>query len=82
MAIIIVMMKVVNWTNTRMSWKKFTVVLWSIFAAYVCGNIYCTLFSRVPGSGSTFEIRPFMSIVRMFADPIEAGTEYTGLLGS
>lgn len=79
MAIIFAMMQVVNWTNTRMSRKKFTVVLWGIFAAYVCGNVYCTLFSRVPGSGSMFEIRPFMSIVRMFNEPREVGTEVTGL---
>lgn len=78
-AMILAMMKFVDWARTRMSRKNFALVLWSIFIAYLCGTIYCTLFSRVPGSGSTFEIRPFMSIIRMFKEPMEVGTEVTGL---
>ena len=52
--------------------------LWIMFCIYVVGNMYCTTFSRVFGSGVTVELRPFMSIVRLFDEPIEAAGNAVG----
>ena len=41
--------------------------------------MYCTTFSRVIASGVTVELRPFMSIVRLFNEPIEGGGKVVGL---
>lgn len=60
-------------TTVRYRW-----LLWSIFCLYIIGNLYCTTFSRVVGSGVTLELRPFMSIVRLFHEPIESGSEAVG----
>ena len=59
--------------------KRYRQLIWAMFAVYLCGNIYCTLCSRVPGSGTTLQLWPFMSIYRLFTTPIEVGTEVTGL---
>ena len=52
--------------------------LWIMFGVYVIGNLYCTVFSREWGSGVTVEFRPFMSIVRLFDEPIEGGGKVVG----
>lgn len=54
-------------------------ILWSVFCLYTIGQLYCTTFSRVFGSGVTVELRPFMSIVRLFNEPIEGGGKVVGL---
>lgn len=53
-------------------------LLWSIFCVYIIGNLYCTTFSRVVGSGITVELRPFMSIFRLFQEPMEGGGKAVG----
>lgn len=53
-------------------------LLWSVFCVYIIGNLYCTTFSRVVGSGITVELRPFMSIVRLFHEPMESGGKAVG----
>ena len=52
--------------------------LWIMFCVYVVGNMYCTTFSRVMGSGVTVELRPFMSIIRLFNEPVEGGGKVVG----
>lgn len=60
-------------------YKASRMILWIMFCIYVIGNMYCTTFSRVFGSGVTVELRPFMSIVRLFDDPVEGGGRVIGL---
>ena len=77
-AIIGTMVHVVAWGKEKLSARHFYRMLLLMFVVYAVGNMYCTLFSRVPGSGLTVELRPFMSIVRLFANPIEDAGEVTG----
>lgn len=77
-AIICAMVLVVAWGQKTLSAKHFNWMLIVTIMMYAVGNLYCTLFSRVPGSGLTVELRPFMSIVRLFANPIEDAGEVTG----
>lgn len=55
-------------------------ILWTMFGVYVVGYLYCTVFSRTWGSGVTVEWKPFMSIVRLFDEPIEAAGNAVGFL--
>ena len=57
---------------------KYRRILWIMFCVYAIGSMYCTTFSRVFGSGVTVELRPFMSIVRLFDEPIEGGGKVVG----
>lgn len=41
-----------------------------IFAVYLAGNLYFTLFSRVVGSGAVVDLRPFGSYLRLFEEEI------------
>ena len=53
-------------------------ILWIMFCVYVIGNMYCTIFSRVFGSGVTVELRPLMSIFRLFGEPMEGEGRVVG----
>lgn len=53
-------------------------LLWNLFFVYIIGNLYCTTFSRVVGSGIMVELRPFMSIARLFQEPMVGGGETAG----
>ena len=64
--------------DKRLVFDKYRWLLWSVFCVYVIGNMYCTTFSRVFGSGVTVELRPFMSIVRLFDEPVEGGGQVVG----
>ena len=57
---------------------KYRRILWIMFCVYAIGSMYCTTFSRVFGSGVTVELRPFMSIARLFDEPIEGGGKVVG----
>lgn len=72
------MVRIVAWGQKTLSAKHFNWMLLLAFMVYVVGNLYVTLFSRVPGSGLTVELIPFMSIVRLFTNPVEAAGEVTG----
>jgi len=61
------------------SGKQYRSFLWMMLAVYILGYLYCTVFSREWGSGVTIEFRPFMSIVRLFDEPIEGGGKVVGL---
>ena len=58
--------------------KAARMILWIMFCVYVIGNLYCTTFSRVSGSGVTVELRPLMSIIRLFDAPVEGGGHVVG----
>ena len=58
----------------HLSPQQFRRAAWLIFAAYVLGNVYFTLLSRIPGSGTTLEIRPLQSYARMF-ESVDIGFE-------
>lgn len=77
-ALIATMMCVVAWGQKQLAHKYFVTLSRVMFIVYVIGLLYCTLLSRVPGSGLTVELIPFMSIVRLFTQPIEAAGEVTG----
>ena len=77
-AIICAMVLVVAWGQKTLSAKYFIWMLIVTFMVYAVGNLYCTLFSRGPGSGFTVELKPFMSIVRLFQSPAEVAEEVTG----
>lgn len=77
-ALIMAMIHVVAWGQKKLSEKLFFRLLLGMFVFYAAGNLYCTLLSRVPGSGLTVEVKPFMSIVRLFTKPIESAGEVTG----
>lgn len=77
-AIIWAMVRIVAWGQKTLSAKHFNWMLLVTFMVYAVGNLYCTLFSRVPGSGLTVELKPFMSIVRLFTKPVESAGEVTG----
>ena len=77
-ALIVVMMSMVSLGQRVLSQKKLTITILVVFFLYLIGQLYCTLFSRVPGSGSVIELSPFMSIVRLFSKPIEESGEVTG----
>ena len=62
----------------RLSDSKYRSALWIMFGIYAVGYLYCTLFSRVIGSGVTVELRPFMSLVRLFDEPVEGGGKVVG----
>lgn len=62
----------------RLTCDKYRRFLWIMFCVYVVGNMYCTTFSRVMGSGVTVELRPFMSIIRLFNEPVEGGGKVVG----
>ena len=62
----------------RLACDKYRSFLWIMFCVYVFGNMYCTTFSRVIGSGVTVELRPFMSIIRLFNEPVEGGGKVVG----
>lgn len=76
-AIIWAMVRIVAWGQKTLSAKHFNWMLLVTFMVYAVGNLYCTLFSRVPGSGLTVELKPFMSIVRLFTKPVESAGEVT-----
>ena len=78
MAIIWAMVHVVAWGQKALSAKYFNWMVLMTFVVYAFGNLYCTLFSRVPGSGLTVELKPLMSVVRLFSNPVEAAGEVTG----
>ena len=63
----------------RVSSRSYRNILWTTFMVYIAGYLYCTVFSREWGSGVTVEFRPFMSIVRLFDEPIEGGGKVVGL---
>lgn len=77
-ALIATMMCVVALGQKQLAHKYFVTLSRVMFIVYVIGLLYCTLLSRVPGSGLTVELIPFMSIVRLFTQPIEAAGEVTG----
>ena len=81
MCILVVVMSitfaVLNMTK-RLAYINYRRFLWIMFCVYVIGNLYCTVFSREWGSGVTVEFRPFMSIVRLFGEPIEADGNAVG----
>ena len=77
-AIIWAMVRIVAWGQKTLSAKHFNWMLLVTFMVYAVGNLYCTLFSRVPGSGLTVELQPFMSIVRLFTSPVADAGEVTG----
>ena len=62
----------------RLACDQYRRFLWIMFCVYVVGNMYCTTFSRVLGSGVTVELRPFMSIIRLFNEPVEGGGKVVG----
>ena len=64
----------------RLPQRRFQQWIWLIFAVYVAGNLYCTLLSRTPGSGTILQLKPGQSITRLFSEPVTAGTEVTGLM--
>lgn len=78
--LIVIMMSIVEWGRRRFSRKAFVIFILAMFSLYALGQLYCTLFSRVPGAGFAVELNPFMSIIRLFTKPIEASGEVTGLL--
>lgn len=77
-AIIWAMVRIVAWGQKTLSTKHFNRMLLVTFLVYAAGNLYVTLLSRVPGSGFTVELKPFMSIVRLFTKPVETAGEVTG----
>lgn len=77
-AIIWAMVCIVAWGRKKLSEKHFRWMLRVIVVVYAVGNLYVTLFSRLPGSGCAVELKPFMSIVRLFTNPVEAAGEVTG----
>ena len=79
-AIICAMVHVVAWGQKALSVRHFSWMVLVTFTVYVVGNLYCTLLSRVPGSGLTVELKPFMSIVRLFTNSVAAVGEVTDVL--
>lgn len=43
----------------RLSDRRFRYFLYFIFCTYLAANMYFTIFSRVPGSGTVLELTPF-----------------------
>ena len=76
--IIVTMVNVVTLGQKRLERKTFAAMLRIMFLVYIAGQLYCTMFSRVIGSGCVLELKPFMSIVRLFTQPIESAGEITG----
>ena len=56
----------------------FTKALWLIFACYIAGYLYFTLFSREIGVGTQLELVPFQSYHRLFEKPIRGTTSVSG----
>ena len=54
-------------------------ILLLIFAVYLLGNLYCTTFSRVVGSGGEIDLRPFKTYLGLGKKPEEVTTEVKGL---
>ena len=77
-AIIWAMVRIVAWGQKTLPAKHFNWMLLVTIVVYTAGNLYCTLFSRVPGSGLPVELKPFMSIVRLFTNPAADAGEVTG----
>lgn len=46
-----------KWQNR----KRFSQLIWFVFFVYVLGNLYFTMLSRTPGSGTRLDLRPFKS---------------------
>lgn len=76
--IILIMMYVVAWGKKKLPHTSFSFVAWAMLLVYMVGNLYCTLFSRVPGSGLTVELKPFMSIVRLYSGSDDYVGKITG----
>lgn len=49
---------------------------WTVFVVYILGNLYFTLFSRVSGSGTYFDPRPFGTYLRL-SETIDANFQNT-----
>ena len=77
---IIGMVIVAEQMKIRLPQRRFQQWIWLAFAVYAAGNLYCTLFSRTPGSGTILQLKPGQSITRLFSEPVTAGTEVTGLM--
>ncbi|MBQ8619517.1 MAG: VanZ family protein [Clostridia bacterium] len=54
-------------------------ILIMIFVVYLLGNLYCTTFSRVIGSGGEIDLRPFKTYLGLGNKPEEVTTEVKGL---
>lgn len=73
---------VMTFTITRMKktiasgWLRKS--LWLIFACYIAGFLYFTLFSREIGVGTQIELTPFQSYHRLFEKPIRGTTSVSG----
>ncbi len=50
----------------RLPDKRAVQLVWAAFAVYVLGNLYFTILSRIAGSGTHVDLRPFGSYLRMF----------------
>ena len=46
-----------KWQNRN----RFSRLIWFVFFVYVLGNLYFTMLSRTPGSGTLLDLRPFKS---------------------
>ena len=77
---IIGMLIVTERMKIRLPQRRFKQFIWLAFAAYIAGNMYCTLLSRTPGSGTILQLKPGQSIARLFSEPVKAGTKVTGLM--
>lgn len=51
----------------RLSQQVFRKMLWALFCVYLAGNLYFTLLSRTPGSGTVVVLEPFR-VFRNIAD--------------
>lgn len=54
-----------EWANKRFSRRGYVGFLWLAFGVYALGNLYFTLLSRVPGSGTELVLQPFQAYTRL-----------------
>ena len=52
---------IVEYASTWKKDKRFPRLVWLMFIVYIGGNLYFTIFSRTPGSGTLLDLRPFKS---------------------
>lgn len=66
--LIVSMTLIVRLMLKHLSGDRLTVGLMVVLGIYTLGNLYCTIFSRVIGSGVTVELRPFIALVNLFKE--------------
>ena len=73
-ALVAGMAAAVSMMKKRLPKRLFGQMIWLMFAVYIAGNLYFTLLSRVPGSGTQLDLQPFQTYAKLF-EWREAGFE-------